>query len=119
MELDCAIQKYEWGKLGSDSLVARCYRNVHPDFTIEENAPYAELWMGTHPNGPSLIRETGQKLSDVIAKNPNYLGGKVREVFGDDLPYLFKVLSVNKALSIQVHPAKVTHFKTCWSSTYI
>ena len=25
------------------------------DFEIEETKPYAELWMGTHPSGPSSI----------------------------------------------------------------
>merc|ERR1719210_2949217 len=45
-------------------------------------------------------------LADHIAKDPKILGDESRKVFGDQLPYLFKVLSVNKALSIQAHPNK-------------
>jgi mannose-6-phosphate isomerase len=50
--------------------------------------------MGTHKNGPSTI------LIDNQEKNLlDYLNNK-------PLPYLFKILSVNKPLSIQVHPDK-------------
>merc|ERR1719498_1871561 len=47
--------------------------------------------MGTHPSGPSEITESKQLLSD-------YVGG--------ELPYLFKVLSIRSALSVQAHPNK-------------
>lgn len=107
MEIETTIQRYDWGKRGHDSLVAKLYGNVHADFKIEDGAPYAELWMGTHPNGPSLIRDTSQPLSAYIAENPQCLGEEVRKVFGNQLPFLFKVLSINKALSVQVHPSKV------------
>lgn len=107
MEIETVIQRYEWGKRGKDSLVVKLYQNVHPDFKAGDDAPFAELWMGTHPNGPSVILETGQPLSDYIAENPQCLGDEVRKTFGDELPFLFKVLSINKALSIQVHPSKV------------
>lgn len=108
MELDCQIQNYEWGKLGLDSKVASLYKNANPSFEVDENKPYAELWMGTHPNGPSQVKNNGKPLLSVISENPNYLGLKIIGKFGVDLPYLFKVLSVNKALSIQVHPSKVS-----------
>jgi mannose-6-phosphate isomerase len=48
-----------------------------------------------------------------IQKDPTVLGEKVRNKFGNDIPFLFKVLSVETALSIQAHPnkemAKVLH----------
>ena len=56
MELECAAQNYAWGKIGSDSVVARLVQASMPDFVLDENKPYAELWMGTHPNGPSNIK---------------------------------------------------------------
>eukprot|EP00951_Prasinocladus_malaysianus_P004978 scaffold35369_cov15-Prasinocladus_malaysianus.AAC.1 len=40
---------------------------------------------------------------------PRSLGRAAR--FGDDLPYLFKVLSVETALSIQAHPDKTLAYK--------
>ena len=59
--------------------------------------------MGTHPNGPSMLKGLeAPSLADHIAKDPKMLGEESRKVFGDQLPFLFKVLSVQKALSIQV-----------------
>jgi len=109
MELNCAIQSYEWGKIGSSSLVAQLKKSGSDnDFHIEPNKSYAELWMGSHPNGPSVIASSGENLGEWISAHPESLGSVVRGRFGDQLPFLFKVLSVNKALSIQAHPSKVT-----------
>ncbi len=91
MELKCKAQNYAWGKMGLESQVAKLLRGVD----VDANAPYAELWMGVHPNGPSEISESGQPLSAWLDER----GEK-------SLPYLLKVLSVAKALSIQAHPDK-------------
>ena len=104
MELKCAVQQYQWGKVGKKSLVAELAANGRPDeFCVDGTAPYAELWMGTHPNGPSVLKGLqAPSLADHIAKDPKILGEESRKMFGDQLPFLFKVLSVQKALSIQV-----------------
>jgi len=104
MELVCSVQEYAWGKQGSSSQVARFAPKACPPFSAEETTPYAELWMGTHPNGPARLAQTGQLLGDLVASNPELLGEESRAKFGDKLPFLFKVLSVGKALSIQAHP---------------
>lgn len=108
MELKCQVQQYAWGKVGTKSSVALFAANGRPDdFCVDGTAPYAELWMGTHPNGPSRLAGIGSKtLEEHIATNPKMLGDESRKKFGDTLPYLFKILSVNKALSIQAHPDK-------------
>ena len=64
--------------------------------------------MGTHPNGPSTVLdgENETLLSDWIDANADVLAPTVKETFDGKLPFLFKVLSVNKALSIQTHPNK-------------
>lgn len=64
--------------------------------------------MGTHPSVPSVNSKTGTTLRDQIAKTPTILGSEVQEAFGGELelPFLFKVLSIRKALSIQAHPDK-------------
>lgn len=107
MELLCKVQKYEWGKLGSKSVVAKLCANVDQTFVINENTPYAELWMGTHVNGPSVLKRSGETLDSAIRNHPEYLGEETAKMFNNELPFLFKVLSVNKALSIQAHPTKV------------
>jgi mannose-6-phosphate isomerase class I len=64
--------------------------------------------MGTHPSGPSTLAEgnlSGEQLLAYIRDHPEILGDAASK-FGVDLPFLFKVLSVNTALSIQSHPDK-------------
>ncbi|CAK9801960.1 Mannose-6-phosphate isomerase [Anthophora quadrimaculata] len=106
MELKCKIQTYEWGRHGIDSTVATLMKSANPDFVLDEKKPYAELWMGTHPNGPSYMKELNMTLEEYIKQNNEVLGSSVQKIFGSHLPFLFKVLSVNKALSIQAHPNK-------------
>lgn len=106
MELRCTIQQYAWGKYGRSSEVALLHSSGNPDFTIDGATPYAELWMGTHSNGPSVLKDSSQELGDWIWTHPTSLGTKVTEKFGVQLPFLFKVLSVNQALSVQAHPDK-------------
>ncbi|XP_049870761.1 mannose-6-phosphate isomerase [Pectinophora gossypiella] len=106
MELKCKVQNYDWGKLGRESTVAKLVSQAHPEESIDDSKPYAELWMGTHPNGPSLIIERGILLSEYIKANLDAIGPEVRKQFGVAVPFLLKILSVRKALSIQAHPKK-------------
>ncbi|CAN6183692.1 unnamed protein product [Urochloa humidicola] len=102
LRLRCAVQHYEWGNRGGASLVARLSAEESDDPT----RPYAELWMGTHPTAPSSLLVDASLLGDWLARNPDALGGPVGARWGGGLPFLFKVLSVSKALSIQAHPDK-------------
>ncbi|XP_008187107.1 mannose-6-phosphate isomerase isoform X2 [Acyrthosiphon pisum] len=105
-ELQCFIQNYLWGKKGLASEVSRLsLAGQHID-SIDEKQFYAELWMGALHKSPSLVKSSGQKLSEWIKRNNEALGEKSRLKFGDELPFLMKVLSINSALSIQVHPSK-------------
>ncbi|KAK4055921.1 Mannose-6-phosphate isomerase [Microbotryomycetes sp. JL221] len=105
-ELGCGAQCYDWGKLAKDGSKVSHFAKALPDFKCHDDKPYAELWMGTHPSCPSKILETGESLKDYIHAHPELLGDNVRNHFGDDLPFLFKVLAIRKALSIQAHPDK-------------
>lgn len=106
MELKCSVQSYDWGKRGTESTVATLVKAANPDFILDESKPYAELWMGTHINGPSYVKESNETLDDYIKEHDEVLGQQVKDNFGMGLPFLLKVLSVNKALSIQAHPNK-------------
>lgn len=110
MELICGVQNYEWGQIGKESKVAEFLMSAQPKSKIEKDTPYAELWMGCHPSVPSKIKQGDQLLQNIIDKNPSVLGKKVMDKFGNQLPFLFKVLSIKKALSIQAHPSKVRGF---------
>ncbi|KAI1276804.1 mannose-6-phosphate isomerase [Xylaria sp. FL0933] len=105
--LQCGVNSYDWGKLGSDSAAAKFAAATPSDtLSIESNKPYAELWMGTHPSNPSKDLESGQNLLHLVESNAMLLGPSVKARYGPRLPFLFKVLSINKALSIQAHPNK-------------
>ncbi|KAL7221553.1 hypothetical protein ACSBR1_023498 [Camellia fascicularis] len=104
--LRCSVKNYDWGRIGHESRVSRLFSR-NSGLHIEEGKPYAEFWMGTHESGPSFVLENGGlSLNSWIAKNPNVLGDKVVQKWGVNLPFLFKVLSVAKVLSIQAHPDK-------------
>ena len=90
-KLKCACQNYDWGQYANNSLVATALRKNGQK--VNETKKYAEYWMGTHPNGPSKI----------IKDNKEIL---LSEEINGQLPYLFKILSINKPLSIQLHPDK-------------
>lgn len=101
--LTCVSQSYDWGKLGSSSAVA-ILRAAGTGLSTDETIPYAEYWFGTHPSGPSRLRdEDGALLHDWLLAHPDVLG-VAPYAAGSALPYLLKVLSVGKALSIQTHP---------------
>ena len=57
--------------------------------------------MGTHPKAPAMIVSSGEKLSDFLSSKEGELGDVITSQFGQNLPFLLKILSVNQALSIQ------------------
>ncbi|NOX66971.1 MAG: mannose-6-phosphate isomerase, class I [Chlorobi bacterium] len=98
-----SIQHYEWGTKGESAFI--------PDFIgIEpDDKPYAELWIGAHPKLSSKI-EINNELVELRKAIDDYpteiLGKRVCRKFNNKLPFLLKVLSARKALSIQTHPNK-------------
>lgn len=62
--------------------------------------------MGTHPSNPSKDLETGRSLLDLVSDNKALMSTDISKKYNDKLPFLLKVLSINKALSIQAHPNK-------------
>lgn len=72
--------------------------------------------MGTHPSLPSKDVETQRSLIDLVQDNQALMSSEISERYGGKLPFLFKVLSIRKALSIQAHPnkklAEVLHQKS-------
>ena len=99
--LEPVIQPYAWG---SHTAIAELQGRPSPTA-----GPEAELWMGAHPSAPSWVeRPAGRTTLDlVIAADPaGELGEQCAARFGGRLPFLLKVLGVDKALSIQVHPSR-------------
>ena len=102
VRLQGVVQHYDWG--GFEFI---------PDLLGMENAarrPFAELWIGAHAKAPSIAETAAgdEPLDAWIAEAPEaMLGAAVKTRFGGRLPYLFKILDVDKMLSIQAHPTLV------------
>ncbi|KAJ2325756.1 Mannose-6-phosphate isomerase, partial [Coemansia sp. RSA 2681] len=106
IRLACNVNNYHWGKHGLHSKAAQ-FAATNPGVSIDDTQTYAELWMGTHASGPSKVFGTDTSLSSIIEQNPaQALGTLVSSKYDGQLPFLFKVLSIEKALSIQAHPDK-------------
>ncbi|MCF6268385.1 MAG: mannose-6-phosphate isomerase, class I [Melioribacteraceae bacterium] len=98
------IQNYEWGTRGKEAFIPKLL-----GFEGEDK-PYAELWIGDHPKLSSEILVDGKlhNLKEVVEKYPNEILGKsIVEKFGSKIPFLLKILSAERALSIQTHPNKM------------
>ncbi len=99
MGLRCGVQHYGWGGL-----------DYIPDLLGVQNKnrkPFAELWIGAHPDLPSTATIHGvdvplQVLIEGAADQ--ILGREVANRFDRSLPFLLKVLSSAQPLSIQAHP---------------
>lgn len=95
LRIDAGVQRYDWGAIdGIPQLLG-----IEPD-----GGPFAEAWWGAHHAAPSATAEAD--LAAVIAADPvGTLGADAAERWGQ-LPYLLKVLSIAKPVSIQVHPTR-------------
>jgi mannose-6-phosphate isomerase len=95
-QLNSPVRHYPWGS-----------HTVIPDLLglpSPTEEPYAELWMGAHPDAPSVLAD-GTGLDAAIAAEPDrLLGPAVHERFGARLPFLMKVLAADRPLSLQAHP---------------
>ena len=102
------VQHYDWGT------IAEIPRLLGVE---SDGCPWAEYWLGAHPKAPSLLADDcdingadradgGQPLDRWLAEHPDQLGQASREVFGDRLSFLLKILSAEQPLSIQAHPSR-------------
>ncbi|OTA65745.1 mannose-6-phosphate isomerase [Hypoxylon sp. EC38] len=107
-QLSGSCNSYPWGKKGKQSLAAQlCAQTPGTDFHIKDDEFYSEMWFGDYPDYPARKLDTGEPLADVLQRNKEkLLGKKVIEKFGSQLPYLPKILSIAKALPLQLHPNK-------------
>ena len=80
-KLENEIKHYAWG---SPDMIPFLTGKANP-----KGEPWAELWMGVHPSGPSKITVGGKTVL-------------LSELTG--LPFLFKFLAAGNPLSIQAHP---------------
>jgi mannose-6-phosphate isomerase len=95
-QLQNAVRHYPWG---SHTVIPELIGTPSP-----ADRPHAELWMGAHPDEPS-VRSDGVPLDKAIATEPELmLGPEVLERFGVRLPFLMKVLAAEKPVSLQAHP---------------
>ncbi len=100
-ELRNTVQHYAWG---SPDAIPKLLSIPNPTAM-----PFAELWMGTHPDAPSRVESDGTEtgLDGLIGEAPaEMLGAACASRFESKLPFLFKLLAAAQPLSIQAHPTK-------------
>lgn len=100
--LEGVVQHYAWGGF---HYIPDLLKQANP-----EQEPCAELWLGAHPRGMAMVRRNGEaarSLQNLIEENPtSILGQATAQRFANQIPYLLKILDVDKMLSIQAHPNK-------------
>jgi mannose-6-phosphate isomerase len=97
--LEGRVRHYDWGS--RERLAA--FRGE----PVPAPEPEAELWFGSHPVACARVEEGGDRvpLDAWIARDPEgVLGRDVVQRFGARLPFLAKLLAVERPLSLQVHP---------------
>ena len=100
LSLECPVRHYDWG---SRSALARLLGRR------PSGRPEAELWMGAHPQAPSVARAGARRvaLDRLIGEHPaETLGRAALDGHGATLPFLFKVLALGKPVSVQAHPTR-------------
>lgn len=99
-EIDNVLRPYAWG---STTAIAALLGRP------ESGGPEAELWIGAHPDSPSVATRpdgTTAPLNELISEDPDHFLGEASVAeFGPRLPFLTKVLAAAKPLSLQVHPS--------------
>ena len=100
-EIENVLRDYAWG---STTAIAALLGRP------ESGRPEAELWIGAHPDSPSVARVpedgTATALDALISRDPeHFLGADSVARFGPRLPFLAKVLAAAQPLSLQVHPS--------------
>lgn len=95
-KLTGTIQEYAWGS--PDGIAAVLGTPV-------TGGPQAEYWLGAHPRSPSVLGD-GKTLDTLLGEQPELIGPASVDRFGPRLPFLLKVLSARRALSLQAHPSR-------------
>ncbi|BCX80711.1 mannose-6-phosphate isomerase [Methylomarinovum caldicuralii] len=100
LPLFCGVQHYAWG---DPDYIPRLLGIPNP-----ERKPFAELWIGAHPDLPAQAVIDGVKvpLDRLLAAAPTQLLGELADKYHGQLPFLLKILAAARPLSIQVHPNK-------------
>lgn len=92
-----AVLNYDWGS--RTALPEMC------EFLSPSPRPIAELWFGANKRASSVCSD-GRTLDERIAADPvSELGEHVYKAHGPNLPFLVKLLAVERPLSLQAHPS--------------
>lgn len=100
MVMQNEVRDYDWG---STTVLAELQGRV------PTGGPEAELWVGAHPGAPSwlLDGDVRHRLDQVVLEQAeSVLGPECLHRFGPQLPFLTKLLAIERALSVQVHPTQ-------------
>ncbi|EEA05583.1 phosphomannose isomerase type I family protein [Cryptosporidium muris RN66] len=120
------IKHYDWGVLGKNSMVYSLSKHTRDlNYSSKEiSLPFAELWYGTHKSGPSFVyindgniinlnkalNNLDNDFLGISYTNKSFINNTQERLDLNNLnnnyvlPFLLKILSISKPLSLQVHP---------------
>ncbi|MFP5311642.1 MAG: type I phosphomannose isomerase catalytic subunit, partial [Actinomycetes bacterium] len=95
-QIENVLRDYAWGSTTAIAALLGRPESGHPE---------AELWIGAHPDSPSVaqVPEDGSRspLDALIASDPeHFLGAESVSAFGPRLPFLAKILAAAQPLSL-------------------
>jgi len=99
VRLQNGVQHYDWG---DPHAIPAVLNRPNP-----EGRPFAELWVGAHPDLPSQAIVDGVRVPlDLLMRDAarEMMGRALASEFHGELPFLMKILAAGKPLSIQAHP---------------
>lgn len=87
------LRHYDWGSVDAIPQMLG---------TPVTGEPVAEYWLGAHPSSPADL--DGVALDAHVLAHPGSVGHNAATHFDGRLPFLMKVLSAARPLSLQAHP---------------
>ena len=96
IRLQNRFQHYDWGTVADIPQLLNFESS-------DQQTPLAELWIGAHSRLPSYSPDHGEFLDALLMAHTDIVSHACNV---SQLPYLLKVLSAGRPLSLQVHPSK-------------
>jgi mannose-6-phosphate isomerase len=104
--LNGILKHYDWGTKGHNNLISNYYySNKYNERSFTDTDLYfAELWIGNHERGTSNVLNSELSIKNIIE---GYASKAYKKIYNNDLPFMVKLISIGKPLSIQLHPDKI------------
>ncbi len=104
--LNGVLKHYDWGAKGHNNIISKYYyaNKCNDKLFTDVDLHFAELWIGNHERGTSNVLNSMLSIENIIK---TYAHSSYKKIYNNDLPFMVKLISIGKPLSIQLHPDKI------------